>query len=101
MPSGFRILDEQQRTVFDGSARVPRVLGIAYADGVNPGSVWHPAFATGDIYFAPQLALLFSDVRAYKRHPVISDANRMVSWTYPTPQGTQYGVPVYIVYGVY
>lgn len=101
MPSGLRVFDEQQRVIFDGTARVPRVLGVAYADGVNPGVVTHPAFATGKIFFAPQLVMLFQDVRAYKRHPVIDTANGVLSWSYPTPQGTQYGVPVNIVYGVY
>ncbi|WP_331708720.1 hypothetical protein [Pandoraea sputorum] len=98
---GCEAFDAAGRRIFDGTGRIPRTLGLAYLDGVNSGYVTHPAFLTGEILFSFQLAQLFSDVRAYKRMPVIEPGVGILSWSYPAPQGTQYGCPGYLIYGAW
>lgn len=101
MTTGFEVFNASSQRVFDATGRFPRVLGVAYADGTNPGSVQNAKFAQGQGFYSFQLAVLFQDVRAYKRHPVFAFSGDTLSWSYPAPRGTQYGVPGYIVYGVY
>lgn len=92
MPAGLQCLDAAGNITADITDRYSRLLGWVEVTGPT-GTITHPAFATGSIWFT-----VVSD-GLYTPNVTIDEVNHKIEYTPGPPVGSSSAI--FIFYGVY